>query len=165
VRPGTTGMRPFLPSVRLFLLVAGPPLLAACGDEGVKTRGAPPDSLPAVAAAAAEAPAPEVTVTGRVVDAESREGVPGGYVIVLSPGVSFADWERSPAEQVEGLMAGAAVTDSLGRYEVADLPRGRDFTVVVAAPRHEPAVFEDGLTVQDDDPPYTRLADVELDPR
>lgn len=165
MRPGTIGMRLLLRRASLITLVASSTLPAACGDEGPETRAAPADSSLAVTAVGTPATAAEVTVTGRVVDAESREGVPGGYVIVLSPGVSFADWERSPAEQVEGLMAGAAVTDSLGRYEVADLPRGRDFTVVVAAPRHDPAVFEDGLTVRVDDPPYTRLADVELDPR
>jgi hypothetical protein len=62
-------------------------------------------------------------------------------------------------------MAGAAMTDSLGRYEVADLPRGLDFTVVVAARGHDPAVFENGLTVRPDDPPFTRIADVRLEPR
>ncbi|MGH7567041.1 MAG: hypothetical protein ACREK2_09450 [Gemmatimonadota bacterium] len=107
----------------------------------------------------------DVTVAGRVLDDESGEGVVGGYVIVLAPGVSFDEWEQSPDEEVESLMAGAAVTDSLGRFEVADLPRGLDFTVVVAARDHAPAVFESGLTVRPDDPPFTRLADVRLKPR
>jgi hypothetical protein len=86
-------------------------------------------------------------------------------VIVLAPGVSFDQWERSAAEEVKELMAGAAVTDSLGRFEVPDLPRGSEFTVVVAAQGHAPAVFESGLSVRPDDPPITRLADVRLEPR
>jgi hypothetical protein len=153
----------------LPLLAACLPLVAVCGEQATEARA------PAAAAATAsgtqvssDAPAPEsldVTVAGRVLDDESGEGVAGGYVIVLAPGVSFDDWERSPGEEVEGLMAGAAVTDSLGRYEVADLPRGSDFTVVVAARGHAPAVFESGLTVKPDDPPITRLADVRLDPQ
>ncbi len=106
-----------------------------------------------------------VTVAGRVIDQETGEGVPGGYVIVLAPGVSFSEWEESSDEEVEELMAGAAVTDSLGRYEVPDLPRGLDFTVVVAARGHSPAIFEQGLTVRSDDPPVTRIADVLLEPR
>ena len=106
-----------------------------------------------------------VTVAGRVVDDETGAGVPGGYVIVLAPGVSFEEWERTSDAKVEDLMAGAAVTDSLGRYEVPDLPRGTDFTVVVAARGHAPAVFESGLTVRPDDPIVTRIADVRLEPR
>ncbi|HEU4464296.1 MAG TPA: hypothetical protein VFS53_04555, partial [Gemmatimonadota bacterium] len=61
--------------------------------------------------------------------------------------------------------AGAAMTDSTGRYEVPALTRGADFTVVIAARGHEPAVFESGLTVRPDDPSLTRLADVRLERR
>lgn len=157
-----------MPSTRfssgLASLVAFLPLVSCGGgDSGPTPAPAAADSGLAVSAGPAEAV--DVTVGGRVVDAESREGLPGGYVIVLAPGVSFADWEGSSGEQIEDLMAGAAVTDSLGRFEVPDLPRGRDFTVVVAARGHEPAVFEGGLTVRPDDPAFTRLADVELTPR
>jgi len=152
-------------STTIALLVAALPVGVACGDQrGEPGAPAEPDSGLRVTAAAPEESV-DVTVAGRVLDGESKQGVAGGYVIVLAPGISFADWERSPAGEVEELMAGAAVTDSLGRFEVAELPRGRDFTVVVAAPGHEPAVFENGLTVRPDDPPLTRLADVELDPR
>lgn len=155
-------------------LMAGALSLAACGDE--RQPGASgavdsidiPDSAPPATRVSPEdflSGSVDVTVSGRVVDDETGEGVPGGYVIVLAPGVSFEDWERSSDEKVEELMAGAAVTDSLGRYEVPDLPRGTDFTVVVAARGHSPAVFENGLTVRPDDPPVTRIADVRLEPR
>lgn len=156
-------MRSSLRSMGFALLAVA--AAVACNDEDVasRTETAVADSGLAVTAGPAEAA--DVTVTGRVVDAESREGVADGYVIVLAPGISFADWEESAPEEIEDLMAGAAVTDSLGRFEVPDLPRGRDFTVVVAARGHEPAVFESGLTVRPDDPPFTRLADVELAPR
>ena len=104
-------------------------------------------------------------MTGRVIDGDTGEGLPGTYVIVLAPGVTFEEWERSPDGEVEGLMAGAALTDSAGRYEVPALARGAEFTVVIAAREHEPAVFESGLTVRPDDPPLTRLSDVRLAPR
>ena len=159
-------MRFQLRSLLLPALAAGVPL--ACGDEppepGAPHSALPTDSLTAVVAGAA-AQSPDVTVAGRVVDDSTGAALPGGYVIVLAPGVSFDQWERSAAEEVKDLMAGAAVTDSLGRFEVPDLPRGSDFTVVVAARGHEPAVFESGLTVRPDDPPITRLADVRLEPR
>ena len=159
-------MRFQLRSLLLPALAAGVPI--ACGDEaaepGAPRSALPTDSLTAVVAGAA-AQSPDVTVAGRVVDDSTGAALPGGYVIVLAPGVSFDQWERSAAEEVKDLMAGAAVTDSLGRFEVPDLPRGSDFTVVVAARGHEPAVFESGLTVRPDDPPITRLADVRLEPR
>ncbi|HUF89387.1 MAG TPA: carboxypeptidase-like regulatory domain-containing protein [Gemmatimonadota bacterium] len=150
-------------SMGFALLAVAAAVACDGGDVASRTETAVADSGFAVTAGPAEAA--DVTVTGRVVDAESREGVADGYVIVLAPGISFTDWEESPPEEIEDLMAGAAVTDSLGRFEVPDLPRGRDFTVVVAARGHEPAVFEGGLTVRPDDPPFTRLADVELAPR
>lgn len=156
-----------LRSLLLPALAAGVPL--ACGNEAAEPGGPrsaiPTDSLTAVVAGAAAAQSPDVTVAGRVLDDSTGEALAGGYVIVLAPGVSFDQWERSAAEEVKDLMAGAAVTDSLGRFEVPDLPRGSDFTVVVAARGHEPAVFESGLTVRPDDPPITRLADVRLEPR
>ena len=158
-----------LPRPRLTVLAVCLPLAAGCGAQEVDTR-LEADSLASEGGVAVTSgiPVPDsvpVTVAGRVIDEETGEGVSGGYVIVLAPGVSFEEWEKSSDEEVEELMAGAAVTDSMGRYEVDDLPRGLDFTVVVAARGHSPAVFEAGLTVRPDDPPLTRIADVRLEPR
>ncbi|HJR53794.1 MAG TPA: hypothetical protein VJ982_08755 [Gemmatimonadota bacterium] len=153
------------------LSLAGAGLLSLalfCGDETETRASAAADPAATgtrVSPDTTATGAVDVTVAGRVVDDETGEGVPGGYVIVLAPGVSFSEWEESSDEEVEDLMAGAAVTDSLGRYEVPDLPRGVDFTVVVAARGHSPAIFEQGLTVRSDDPPITRIADVRLEPR
>ena len=168
-------MRRFPRTWLLSLLTGVLSLASACGDgpgatsaaDGADSTG-PADSAAAATRVSTEdflAANADVTVAGRVVDDDTGEGVPGGYVIVLAPGVTFEDWEKSSDEEVEELMAGAAVTDSLGRYEVPDLPRGLDFTVVVAARGHTPAIFESGLTVRPDDPPITRIADVRLEPR
>ena len=151
----------------LALLLPAFPWLA-CGNRTSESTTAP-DTIaagPAVTAGSSVAPAGAgVTVAGRVLDEETGEGLAGGYVIVLAPGVTFEEWEGSADEEVEGLMAGAAMTDSTGRYEVPALARGADFTVVIAARGHEPAVFESGLTVRTDDPSLTRLADVRLERR
>jgi len=150
---------------RLLLLAAA--VVPACGNRASDSTTAPP-AFPTgapVTAGSSVQPGADVTVTGRVLDEVSGEGLQGSYVIVLAPGVSFGEWERSADEGVEALMAGAAVTDSVGRYEVPDLARGADFTVVIAARGHAPAVFESGLTVRVDDPPVTRLADVRLERR
>jgi hypothetical protein len=155
------------PRTCLPLLAAVSALAAACGDDAdpratglADTALQGPRVTPDLVTAGID-----VTVAGRVVDDATGEGVPGGYVIVLAPGVSFEQWEESSDEEVEELMAGASVTDSLGRYEVPDLPRGREFTVVVAARGHSPAIFEQGLTVRPDDPPLTRIAEIRLEPR
>ena len=154
---------------RFHFLAPLPALLSlACGSGTADSTTAPQgiaEGTP-VTAGSSVAPAVEgVTVVGRVVDDETGEALAGGYVIVLAPGVSFGEWERSPDADVEALMAGAAMTDSLGRYEVPSLARGAEFTVVIAARGHAPAVFEGGLTVRPDDPAITRLADVRLERR
>lgn len=154
---------------RFHFLAPLPALLSfACGSGTADSTTAPhaiAEGTP-VTAGSSVAPAVEgVTVAGRVVDDETGEGLAGGYVIVLAPGVSFGEWERSSDAEVESLMAGAAVTDSMGRYEVPSLTRGAEFTVVIAARGHAPAVFEGGLTVRPDDPAITRLADVRLERR
>jgi hypothetical protein len=154
---------------RFHFLAPVPAMLwLACGSGTPDSTTAPhaiAEGAP-VTAGSSVAPAVEgVTVAGRVVDDETGEGLAGGYVIVLAPGVSFGEWERSPDGDIESLMAGAALTDSMGRYEVPALARGMDFTVVIAARGHAPAVFEGGLTVRPDDPALTRLADVRLERR
>ena len=164
-------------SRRCFHFLAPLPALLslACGSGTADSTTAPhgiAEGIPVTAgssvAPAVESAAPGaegVTVVGRVVDEETGKGLAGGYVIVLAPGVSFGEWEGSPDKDVEALMAGAAMTDSAGRYEVPALARGADFTVVIAARGHAPAVFEGGLTVRADDPAITRLADVRLERR
>jgi hypothetical protein len=149
----------------VFLLPAFP---LACGSRTSDSTTAPDTIAAGAAVTAGSSVTPAgagVTVSGRVVDDETGEGLAGSYVIVLAPGVTFGEWERSADEEVESLMAGAAMTDSKGRYEVPELTRGADFTVVIAARGHEPAVFESGLSVRSDDPVYTRLADVRLERR
>lgn len=160
-------MRPQHRSWITVPLAACLPLATACAEPGGsnEVESGSAETGDRVTTQASAADSVDVTVVGRVLDDATGEGVAGGYVIVLAPGISFGDWERSSEADVEELMAGAAVTDSLGRYAVADLPRGLDFTVIVAARGHTPAVFEGGLSVEPDDPPLTRIADVRLDPR
>lgn len=157
-------------SRRRFHFLAPLPVLwtLACGS-GTSDSTTAPHAIaagsPVTAGSSVAPPVDGVTVAGRVVDDETGAGLAGGYVIVLAPGVTFGEWEGSPDEDVAALMAGAAMTDSTGSYEVPALTRGADFTVVVAARGHAPAVFESGLTVRPDDPALTRLADVRLERR
>jgi hypothetical protein len=109
--------------------------------------------------------APPIAIEGRIVDEATGNGIGGATVIVLKPGVGPDSWESSPADSTASLMAGAALSDSTGRWWIDDLVRGRDYTVMVAARGYRPAVFEDGLSLLPDDGSPIRIAPVALQSR
>lgn len=147
----------------------GPALLAllatgftACGDVPRDGREAgPAGPRPEAAATASAGP---VTVTGRVVRQGDGEGVGGAYFIVLKPGVGLAEWEAATGPEAAALMTAAVVADSTGHYRVPAVPRGHDYTVMIAAPGFQPAVFAGGLTVEADAPEIKDMRPVELVP-
>lgn len=107
-----------------------------------------------------------VMVRGRVVDDASGEGIPRAIIIVLQPGVTSRGWmEARGAEATAALMQATVVTDSMGVYEIADLERGRSYTVMVTAEGYAPAVFEEGLEITRRDFPITTMRDVVLGAR
>ena len=108
---------------------------------------------------------PPVAIQGIVVDEVTGAAIAGATVIVLRPGVDPARWASSPADSTASLMAGAALSDSVGEWWIEDLLRGRDYTVMVAARGYRPAVFEDGLSLLADHTSPTRIAPVPLQPR
>lgn len=119
---------------------------------------------PADSAGAAGEPEP-VAITGRVLDGETDDPVEDAYVVVLRAGVTVAEWEEASGPASEALMEGATITDENGAYAVRDLPRGRAYTLIVAAEGFEPAVFDRGLEIRPDDPPIVRPEAVRLDRR
>ncbi|MGH7543467.1 MAG: carboxypeptidase-like regulatory domain-containing protein [Gemmatimonadota bacterium] len=106
-----------------------------------------------------------IAIEGKIVDQTTGSGIAGATVIVLRPGVGPERWESSPADSTAFLMAGAALSDSAGRWWIDDLVRGRDYTVMVAARGYRPAVFEDGLSLLPGDASPTRIAPVLLKSR
>lgn len=143
-------------------------LSAACSTD---PPPAEPDSSvdPAVgradAVAADSARADGVAIAGRVIGGPTGEPVEGAYVVVLGPEVTLARWEDASGPESEALMEAATVTDDAGAYEILDLAPGRRYTLIVAAEGYEPAVFDHGLSIRDDDPPVVRPEAVRLDPR
>ena len=109
--------------------------------------------------------APPIAIEGTIVDEATGSGIAAATVIVLKPGVGPDRWESSNADSTASLMAGAALSDSAGRWWIDDLVRGRDYTVMVAARGYRPAVFADGLSLLPDDPSPTRIAPVLLQSR
>lgn len=138
--------------------------LAACGDAPREGREAGPAGPRPEAAAVAPAPTGPVTVTGRVVRPGDGEGVAGAWFIVLRPGVELADWEAATGEEAAALMTAAVVADSTGHYRVPGVPRGHDYTVMIAAPGYQSAVFAGGLTVEADAPALKDMRPVQLEP-
>ena len=139
--------------------------LAACRRN--EPAGAPGTEAAAPASSAAGHVAPvltgPVTIQGTVVDARTTQPVAHAVVIVLNPGVSSQEWvEARGPEATQELMAGVAVTDASGRYEIPDLERGRTYTVMVTAEGYPPAIFENGLEVSGTDPEITSMQPVEL---
>lgn len=139
----------------------------ACRRESVGPRPAGDEGTAAVALGDSVGSlfASPIAVEGRVVDEATGDGIPGATVTVLRPGVGPERWESSPADSTASLMAGAALSDSGGRWWIDDLVRGRDYTVMVAARGYRPAVFEDGLSLLPDDSSPTRIAPVPLQRR
>lgn len=144
-------------------------LLAAGACRQGQAGSGPTRDQAGAAAVPADSPGPllatPIAIEGRVVDETTDGGIAGATVIVLRPGVGPGRWEASPADSMGSLMAGAAVSDSAGRWWIDDLLRGRDYTVMVAARGYRPAVFEDGLSLRADDATPTRIAPVRLQPR
>lgn len=106
-----------------------------------------------------------VAITGRVLDRETDDPIEEAYVVVLRAGVTVAEWEEASGPGSEALMEGATITDDNGAYAVRDLSRGRAYTLIVSAEGYEPAVFDRGLEIREDDPSIVRPEAVRLDRR
>ena len=156
-------------SVRPFAVLAV--AVSSCGGGGGDGSDASADTGDSVAANRASARdstpplAGPVTIQGRVVDARTGAGIGGAVVIVLRPGVTSRQWQEARGtDGADDGMQSAAIADSAGAYEILGLQRGRSYTVMVTAERHDPAIFEGGLEITPTDPPVTRMQSVSLEP-
>lgn len=109
-------------------------------------------------------PTPEsegVILKGRIVDANTKRGVPGALMIVLQPGTTFDDFEQSGFD--ESLVAAVGTADRSGNYQTSPaIPRGESYTVVVGAKGYEPRVFEGGLEIVESDPDVTTVEPIAI---
>ncbi|GAB4125009.1 MAG: hypothetical protein Fur005_43430 [Roseiflexaceae bacterium] len=102
-----------------------------------------------------------VVLTGQIVNANTKKGIPGALIIVLQPGVSFDQFEESGFD--ESLVATVGTADRSGNYQTTpQIARGQTYTVVVGAKGYEPRVFEDGLEILDSDPDITEIETIGL---
>jgi hypothetical protein len=102
-----------------------------------------------------------VVLTGQIVNANTKKGIPGALIIVLQPGVSFDKFEESGFD--ESLVATVGTADRSGNYQTTpQIARGQTYTVVVGAKGYKPRVFEDGLEILDSDPDITEIETIGL---
>jgi hypothetical protein len=104
-----------------------------------------------------------VVLKGRIVDADTSRGVPGGVVVVLKPGTTLDEWDNSKGDD---LAAASGVADNDGYYLTSPgLDRDQTNTVIVAARNYERRVFEDGLQITADDSALIELDDLAIQKR
>lgn len=98
-----------------------------------------------------------VTLSGYLVDADTGEGIAGGYVVMLKPGVTVQDFARTQSEQQ---IASMGQTDSEGYFRLSPpLPRGYTYGAIAVAKGYVTIAEDDALEITDEDPD-----EVELDP-
>jgi S1-C subfamily serine protease len=104
-----------------------------------------------------------VQLKGRIIDADTQDGVAGGVIVVLKPGTTLDEWDNSSGDD---LAAAIGVADSDGYYLTSPgLDRDQTYTVIVAARDYDRRVFEDGLEITNDDPTLIELDDLAIQQR
>jgi hypothetical protein len=75
-----------------------------------------------------------VTVTGRIVDEQTGQGLAGATFLVLKPGATYDDWFQQPGVYNDVVVASAS-TASDGRYQASPaLDHGLTYQVVILTP-------------------------------
>ena len=98
-----------------------------------------------------------MTLSGYLVDADTGEGIAGGYVVMLKPGVTVQAFARTRSEQQ---IASMGQTDDEGYFRLSPpLPRGYTYGAIAVAKGYETIAEDDALEITDEDPD-----EVELDP-
>jgi hypothetical protein len=148
-RPATQGGQP--PATQ------GGQTPAAQGDDDAAAEG---DDATEEGSAAAVSES--VTLTGRIVDAATQQGIEGAYFVLLMPGKTYADFQASGDPAGDGIIAGGVKTASDGGFQVQGVPRGNTFTVVAAAAGYQSAHRDNGLEINAQDPAETPLNPIQL---
>jgi hypothetical protein len=111
-------------------------------------------------------PTESVVVTGKIVDADTQRGIPGALFVVLKPGATTDDWNKSSGEASAALVAALGETDADGSYRTAPgLPPGNTHTLVVLAKGYAGRGFERALKLAKDASGVLELKDIPLKKR
>ncbi|HET9495173.1 MAG TPA: trypsin-like peptidase domain-containing protein [Chloroflexia bacterium] len=101
-----------------------------------------------------------VTLKGQIVDVDTERGIENAVILILKPGVTVEDLTE---DNLEENTAAFGITDSEGFYITAPpLERDQTYTVVVVADGYEARVFEDALTISEDDPELLEIEPIPM---
>ncbi len=95
-----------------------------------------------------------VTVYGVITDADTGNPISGAYVFVLSPGMTYDQWEKE--NYTDKYILASLKTDGSGSYSVSDIPRSTQITIVFAADGYRDK-FGDNLVIASSDPDRLEL--------
>lgn len=116
-------------SFEAALFIGGKQVQSGTFQVGGAKGTAPQKPQPPAAPAAGN-----ITVTGKVTDADTKRGIPNAVVIILNPGVSPDQFANASDADVDSLVAADATTDSSGAYATAPgLLPGKTYSMVVVA--------------------------------
>ena len=90
-----------------------------------------------------------VTVYGLVYDSNTNNPIPGAAVFVLSPGVTYDQWQSE--NYSDKYIVASLKTDGSGKYAVTDIPRNTQFTIVFSAQGYYD-MYGDNLQATSSDP-------------
>ncbi len=95
-----------------------------------------------------------ITVYGVVYDAATNKPIAGAYVFVLSPGITYLQWQS--ANYADKYIVTYLQTGSDGKYKITGIPRNTLFTLVYAAHGYYDA-YADNLQAGPDDAEWNEL--------
>jgi len=102
----------------------------------------------------------DTEVSGQIVDAASRRGIPGALVIALRPGMRMQDFLR---EQRRDMAYTSARTNRLGRFTFPkQLPKGQAYGLIVVARGYRDLAIESALRITAKAPEHAQLDAIPL---
>ena len=95
-----------------------------------------------------------ITVYGLIYDAATNNPISGAYVFVLSPGVTYEEWQAGNFS--EDVVEAYLETGANGQYEITGIPRETEFTLVFAAQGYYDS-YADNLVAGPNDPDLNEI--------
>jgi len=95
-----------------------------------------------------------VTVYGLIYDSATNRAIPGAYVFVLTPGVTYDQWAAS--NYADKYISTYLETDASGKYKITGIPRNTEFTMVFAAQGYYDS-YADNMIAGPNDPDMNEI--------
>ena len=100
-----------------------------------------------------------VTVLGRLVNADTGQGIPGVNFLLLKPGVTVEQFMNQNGD--ESLLQSESVTDDESVFVLENVPRGQTFSAIVML-EFNYVWQDDWLTISNSDPDTIDVGDINI---